>query len=72
MKSEKARASAQAQAAAQSQVKNEVSRILAAERAATQENLQQAIIRERITVEDERRRAQLFVSQHWWVTLTVL
>lgn len=63
VKSEKARASAQAQAAAQSQVKNEVSRILAAERAATQENLQQAIIRETITVEDERRRAQLFAKQ---------
>lgn len=59
---EKARASAQAQAETQSQVQAEVSRMLSAERAVTQESLQQAILRERITIEDERLRAQLLVS----------
>lgn len=60
--SEKARLSAQAQAEAQSQFRDEVSRILSVERAAAQEGLQQAIIRERINTEDERLRTQLFVS----------
>lgn len=59
---EKARASAQAQAETQSQVQAEVSRMLSAERALTQESLQQAVLREMITVEDERLRAQLLVS----------
>ncbi|XP_013860256.1 coiled-coil-helix-coiled-coil-helix domain containing 3a [Austrofundulus limnaeus] len=60
---EKARASAQAQAETQSQVQAEVSRMLSAERAATQESLQQAILRERITIEDERLRAQLLAKK---------
>ncbi|XP_037551943.1 coiled-coil-helix-coiled-coil-helix domain containing 3a isoform X2 [Nematolebias whitei] len=59
---EKARASAQAQAETQSQVQAEVSRMLSAERALTQESLQQAILRERITIEDERLRAQLLAK----------
>lgn len=63
LKAEKARASAQAHAEAQSQVQGEVSRILSVERALAQESIQQAVIRERIATEDERLRAQLYVSQ---------
>lgn len=62
LQAEKTRASAQAHAEAQSQVQDEVSRILASERALTQESIQQAFIRERISTEDDRLRAQLFVS----------
>ncbi|XP_054595700.1 coiled-coil-helix-coiled-coil-helix domain containing 3a isoform X1 [Nothobranchius furzeri] len=60
---EKARTSAQAQTAAQSQVQAEVSRMLSAERAVAQENFQQAVIRERITTEDEILRAQILAKQ---------
>ncbi|XP_045928346.1 coiled-coil-helix-coiled-coil-helix domain containing 3a isoform X4 [Micropterus dolomieu] len=60
LEAEKARATAKARSEAQSQVQHDVSRILSVERAVAQENLQQAIIRERITTEDERLRAQLF------------
>uniref|UniRef100_A0A3P9N7B7 Coiled-coil-helix-coiled-coil-helix domain containing 3a n=1 Tax=Poecilia reticulata TaxID=8081 RepID=A0A3P9N7B7_POERE len=56
---EKARASAQAQADTQAKVQEEISRILSVERALTQDSLQQAIIRERISSEDEKLRAQL-------------
>uniref|UniRef100_A0A672H0D2 Coiled-coil-helix-coiled-coil-helix domain containing 3a n=1 Tax=Salarias fasciatus TaxID=181472 RepID=A0A672H0D2_SALFA len=63
VEAEKARASTLAQTEARSQVQDEVSRILSAERAAAQESLQQAIIRERITTEDEKIRAQLFAKQ---------
>ncbi|KAA8580188.1 hypothetical protein FQN60_005723 [Etheostoma spectabile] len=59
---EKARAEAQAQDDAQSKVQDEVSRILSVERAMAQESIQQAVIRERITTEDERLRAQLYTS----------
>lgn len=62
LEEEKAQSTAKAQAVAQSQVQDEVSRILSAERASAQESLQQAVIRERLTTEDERRRAELFVS----------
>ncbi|XP_020569682.1 MICOS complex subunit Mic25 isoform X2 [Oryzias latipes] len=57
---EKARLSAKAQVEAQSQFRDEVSKILSAERAAVRENLHQTIIRERIATEDEKLRAQLF------------
>ncbi|XP_077956433.1 coiled-coil-helix-coiled-coil-helix domain containing 3a isoform X7 [Gasterosteus aculeatus] len=57
---EKARVAAQAQNEAQSQVPGEVARLLSAERAAAQESIQQAVMRERISTEDEKRRAQLF------------
>lgn len=63
LEAEKARAAAKARSEAQSQVQHDVSRILSVERAVAQENLQQAIIRERITTEDERLRAQLFAKQ---------
>ncbi|KAM8910079.1 coiled-coil-helix-coiled-coil-helix domain containing 3a isoform 5-T5 [Spinachia spinachia] len=57
---EKARVAAQAEHDAQSQVPGEVSRLLSVERAVAQESLQQAVMRERISTEDEKRRAQLF------------
>lgn len=62
VETEKARAAAHAQDDAQSQVQGEVSRILCVERAAGEGSIQQAVIRERIATEDERLRAQLFVS----------
>lgn len=62
LEAEKVRTAAQARAEAQSHVQDEVSRILTAERALAQESLQQAVIRERITTEDEKLRAQLLVS----------
>lgn len=62
LEAEKARSTAKAQAEAQSQVQDEVSRILSAKRAEAQESLQQAVIRERLATEDEMRRAELFVS----------
>lgn len=63
LESEKTRAAAMAQAEAQSQVQDEVSRILSVERAVAKESIQHAVIRERIATEDERLRAQLLVSR---------
>ncbi|XP_074481118.1 coiled-coil-helix-coiled-coil-helix domain containing 3a isoform X6 [Sebastes fasciatus] len=63
VESEKARAAAQAQDDAQSQVQDDVSRILSVERAVAKESIQQAVIRERIATEDETRRAQLYAKQ---------
>lgn len=63
VESEKARAAAQAQDDAQSQVQDDVSRILSVERAVAKESIQQAVIRERIATEDERLRAQLYAKQ---------
>ncbi|KAM4570117.1 coiled-coil-helix-coiled-coil-helix domain containing 3a isoform 3-T3 [Odontesthes bonariensis] len=60
---EKARASAQAKSEVQSQVRDEVSRILSVEKTVAQDSIQQAIIRERISAEDGRLRAQLFAKQ---------
>ncbi|XP_035003295.1 coiled-coil-helix-coiled-coil-helix domain containing 3a isoform X2 [Hippoglossus stenolepis] len=60
---EKTRAAEQANADAQSQVHSEVSRILSVERAVVQENLQQALLRERIATEDEMLRAQIYAKQ---------
>ncbi|KAM9771616.1 coiled-coil-helix-coiled-coil-helix domain containing 3a isoform 2-T2 [Syngnathus typhle] len=57
---EKSRASAQAQAEAKRHVKDEVSRILSAERVMVEENIQQALIRERIATEEEKLRTQLY------------
>lgn len=63
LEAEKTRASAQAQAEAMSLVQDEVSKILSTERAMAQDSLQQAVIRERISTEDERLRAQLYAKQ---------
>ncbi|XP_061124351.1 coiled-coil-helix-coiled-coil-helix domain containing 3a isoform X3 [Syngnathus typhle] len=60
---EKSRASAQAQAEAKRHVKDEVSRILSAERVMAEENIQQALIRERIATEEEKLRTQLYAKQ---------
>ncbi|KAG7513486.1 hypothetical protein JOB18_009483 [Solea senegalensis] len=60
LEKEKARVAKQASTDAQSLVQNEVSKILSVERAFAQENLQQAVIRERIATEDGKLRAQLF------------
>uniref|UniRef100_A0A3Q4GC35 Coiled-coil-helix-coiled-coil-helix domain containing 3a n=1 Tax=Neolamprologus brichardi TaxID=32507 RepID=A0A3Q4GC35_NEOBR len=63
VEAEKARASAQAHAEAKSQVHGEVSRLLSEQRAAVQESLQQAFIRERIAAEDEKLRAHLLAKE---------
>ncbi|XP_035763990.1 coiled-coil-helix-coiled-coil-helix domain containing 3a isoform X2 [Neolamprologus brichardi] len=63
VEAEKARASAQAHAEAKSQVHGEVSRLLSEQRAAVQESLQQAFIRERIAAEDEKLRAHLLIGR---------
>ncbi|XP_054480591.1 coiled-coil-helix-coiled-coil-helix domain containing 3a isoform X1 [Anoplopoma fimbria] len=63
VEAEKARAAAQAQDDAQSQVQDEVSRILSVERAGAKESIQQAVLRERIATEDEKLRAHLYAKQ---------
>ncbi|KAL1275769.1 hypothetical protein QQF64_035392, partial [Cirrhinus molitorella] len=54
---EKSQAHIQAQAEAQAQVKDEVSRILALEK---EQSIQKAVLRERVTAEDERLQAQIY------------
>ncbi|XP_056879118.1 coiled-coil-helix-coiled-coil-helix domain containing 3a isoform X3 [Takifugu flavidus] len=63
LEEEKARTRSKVQAETQSQVQDEISRILSAQRGLAQESLQQAIIRERLATEDEKRRAELFAKQ---------
>uniref|UniRef100_A0A8C1DYT5 Coiled-coil-helix-coiled-coil-helix domain containing 3a n=1 Tax=Cyprinus carpio carpio TaxID=630221 RepID=A0A8C1DYT5_CYPCA len=60
LEKEKYQAHVQAQAEAQAQVKDEVSRILALEK---EQSIQKAILRERITAEDERLQAQIYARQ---------
>ncbi len=60
LEKEKSQAHVQAQTEAQAQVKDEVSRILALEK---EQSIQKAIPRERITAEDERLQAQIYVSK---------
>ncbi|XP_016344563.1 MICOS complex subunit Mic19-like isoform X4 [Sinocyclocheilus anshuiensis] len=60
LEKEKSQAHVQAQAEAQAQVKDEVSRILALEK---EQNIQKAILRERVTAEDERLQAQIYARQ---------
>ncbi|XP_051911437.1 coiled-coil-helix-coiled-coil-helix domain containing 3a isoform X4 [Hippocampus zosterae] len=60
LEAEKSRASAQARAEAKRHAVDEVSRVLSAERAAAEDGIQQAAIRERIAAEEEKRRAQLY------------
>ncbi|XP_016327161.1 MICOS complex subunit MIC19-like isoform X5 [Sinocyclocheilus anshuiensis] len=57
LEKEKSQTHVQAQAEAQAQVKDEVSRILALEK---EQSIQKAILRERITAEDERLQAQIY------------
>uniref|UniRef100_A0A673J7D5 MICOS complex subunit MIC19-like n=1 Tax=Sinocyclocheilus rhinocerous TaxID=307959 RepID=A0A673J7D5_9TELE len=60
LEKEKSQAHVQAQAEAQAQVKDEVSRILALEK---EQSIQKAILRERITAEDERLQAPIYARQ---------
>lgn len=60
LEKEKSQAHAEAQAEAQAQVKDEVSRILALEK---EQSIKKAILRERITAEDERLQAQIYARQ---------
>uniref|UniRef100_A0A673JR49 Coiled-coil-helix-coiled-coil-helix domain containing 3a n=1 Tax=Sinocyclocheilus rhinocerous TaxID=307959 RepID=A0A673JR49_9TELE len=60
LEKEKSQAHVQAQAEAQTQVKDEVSRILALEK---EQSIQKAILRERVTAEDERLQAQIYARQ---------
>lgn len=53
---------AQARADSQAHVKDEVSRILASERAAALDSVQRAVLRERVIAEEERVRTKLLVS----------
>lgn len=57
----KVQARAQAQAVAQAQIQEEVKKILDVEKASQGENLMAAIEKERMTTEDERLMAQLYV-----------
>lgn len=57
----KVQARAQAQAVAQAQIQQEVKKILDLEKAAQGENLMEATAKERMTTEDERLMAQLYV-----------
>lgn len=59
---ERVRVKAQAHADTQAHVKDEVSRILASERAAALDSAQRAVLRERVTAEEERLRTKLLVS----------
>lgn len=54
---------AQAHADAQVQVKDEVNKILASERAAALEGVQRAVLRERVSAEEERLRTKHLVSE---------
>lgn len=60
LEKEKSQAHVQAQAEAQAQVKDEVSRILALEK---EKSVQKAILRERVTAEDEKLQVQIYVSK---------
>ncbi|KAG5846000.1 hypothetical protein ANANG_G00145100 [Anguilla anguilla] len=54
---------AQVKAQAEVRIQDEVGRILDVERAASQESIKRAVLKERITAEDERLRAQLYAHQ---------
>uniref|UniRef100_A0A4W5QJA2 Coiled-coil-helix-coiled-coil-helix domain containing 3a n=2 Tax=Hucho hucho TaxID=62062 RepID=A0A4W5QJA2_9TELE len=62
LEEEKVHAASFAEAEAQASVKDEVGRILELERATTHNTLTQAVLREKVSTEDERLRAQLYVS----------
>ncbi|KAK6314587.1 hypothetical protein J4Q44_G00141160 [Coregonus suidteri] len=62
LEEEKVHAASFAKAEAQASVKDEVGRILELERVTTHNTLTQAVMRERVSAEDEKLRAQLYVS----------
>ncbi|XP_045068635.1 MICOS complex subunit MIC19-like isoform X4 [Coregonus clupeaformis] len=63
LEEEKVHAASFAKAEAQASVKDEVGRILELERVTTHNTLTQAVMRERVSAEDEKLRAQLFAKQ---------
>ncbi|XP_051747149.1 coiled-coil-helix-coiled-coil-helix domain containing 3a isoform X5 [Ctenopharyngodon idella] len=63
LEKERSQAHAQTQAEAQALVKDEVSRILALEKASAEKSIQKAILRERVSAEDERLQAQIYARQ---------
>lgn len=62
LEKERARVKAQAHSDTQTHVQGEVNRILASERAAALDSAQKAVLRERVTAEEERIRTKLLVS----------
>nr|XP_046183941.1 coiled-coil-helix-coiled-coil-helix domain containing 3a isoform X7 [Oncorhynchus gorbuscha] len=60
LEEEKVHAASFAEAEAQASVKDEVGRILELERATTHKTLTQAVMREKVSAEDERLRTQLY------------
>ncbi|KAJ8381606.1 hypothetical protein SKAU_G00023840 [Synaphobranchus kaupii] len=54
---------AQVKAQAETRIQDEVGRILDVERAANQETIKRVVLKERITAEDERLRAQFYAHQ---------
>ncbi|XP_071188243.1 coiled-coil-helix-coiled-coil-helix domain containing 3a isoform X2 [Salvelinus alpinus] len=63
LEEEKVHAASFAEAEAQASVKDEVGRILELERTTTHNTLTQAVIREKVSAEDERLRTQLYAKQ---------
>ncbi|XP_038852669.1 coiled-coil-helix-coiled-coil-helix domain containing 3a [Salvelinus namaycush] len=63
LEEEKVHAASFAEAEAQASVKEEVGRILELERATTHNTLTQAVMREKVSAEDERLRTQLYAKQ---------
>ncbi|XP_045578231.1 MICOS complex subunit MIC19 isoform X5 [Salmo salar] len=63
LEEEKVHAASFAEAEAQASVKDEVGRILELERATTHNTLTQAVMREKVSAEDERLRTQLYAKQ---------
>ncbi|XP_062861590.1 coiled-coil-helix-coiled-coil-helix domain containing 3a isoform X1 [Trichomycterus rosablanca] len=63
LETERSRVQVKAHADAQAHVKDELNRILASEREAAQDSVQQALLRERVTAEEERLRAQLYAKR---------
>ncbi|XP_064795325.1 MICOS complex subunit MIC19-like isoform X2 [Oncorhynchus masou masou] len=63
LEEEKVHAASFAEAEAQASVKDEVGRILELERATTHNSLTQAVMREKVSAEDERLRTQLYAKQ---------
>uniref|UniRef100_A0A8C7HDN6 Coiled-coil-helix-coiled-coil-helix domain containing 3a n=1 Tax=Oncorhynchus kisutch TaxID=8019 RepID=A0A8C7HDN6_ONCKI len=68
LEEEKVHAASFAEAEAQASVKDEVGRILELERATTHNTLTQAVMREKVSAEDERLRTQLYSAQFYKMT----
>lgn len=64
LEKERSHVQVKAHADAHAHVKDELNRILALEREAAHESIEKALLRERVTAEEERLRAQLYVSNN--------